>query len=135
MLRRDEYLTLLQGSAQATAPASSRPSNSALLTKPLLTDAARRTAALAELESRTPRTVPADGSIPQEVLEEATNNHWHLPRAWREYLSISVQEAAARAAISDRSYGELESGFPRLNKARKQVVACGLSLRDQQLLI
>lgn len=141
LLPKEEYLTLLRRSEQAgrpTAPASSagvadRAAGSATPAQALLTEAARRDTELAEI-TRGARSAPADGTIPQEVLERAAQNHWQLPRAWREYLGLTKQQAAARASITAVSYGELEEGFPQICSRRKQVIASGLSLLAEQLL-
>ncbi|MFJ3461294.1 hypothetical protein [Achromobacter spanius] len=142
LLSRDEYLALLHrmpGSGGAR-PAPTAPGPAASLPiqgsteSPLLTEAARRDAAHSYM-AQVARAVPDDGTIPQDVLERAAQNHWQLPRAWREYLGLTKQQAAARASISAVRYGELEEGFAQICSQRKQVIAFGLSLQAEQLLL
>ena len=125
LLSKEEYLTQQRRSEQAGSPTA--PAQA------LLTEAARRDTGLADI-TRGARSAPADGTIPQEVLERTAQNHWQLPRAWREYLGLTKQQAAARASITAVSYGELEEGIPQICSRRKQVIASGLSLRAEQLL-
>lgn len=99
----------------------------------LLTDAAKRILPFAYLTAPL-SDIPADGTIPQEVLENAVHNHWQLPRAWREYLKLSKLEVATRVDISDSRYAELEVGFLRLNAQSKKKIARSLKLKPAQLL-
>lgn len=141
LLSKDEYFALLH---RSPAPANARPatsapgqgagaSNKGPAESPLLTEAARRDGQHAYM-TQAVRSAPADGTIPQEVLERAAQNHWQLPRAWREYLCMTKQQAAARASITATRYGELEEGFAQISSQRKQVIAFGLSLQAEQLL-
>jgi hypothetical protein len=138
LLRHDEYLELLQaylpgnGVTDAITDTCFQP-QLAWAENDLLTAAAQQDIDLARLANDAPH-IPDDGTIPQDVLEKAVKHRWPLPRAWREYLKLSKQEAAARADMSDRRYGELEDGFSRLNKRRKAMIANGLALQAAQLL-
>ncbi len=142
LLSRDEYLALLHrmpgsGGARPAAAAPDPAASAPVLgstESPLLTEAARRDAAHSYM-AQIVRSVPDDGTIPQDVLERAAQNHWQLPRAWREYLGLTKQQAAARASISPVRYGELEEGFAQICSQRKQVIAFGLSLQAEQLLL
>jgi hypothetical protein len=144
LLSKVEYLALLRQSERASslalsasvpnAVASDCVLSSSPLLPGLLTEEACRDTKLTNM-TRAARSVPADGTIPQEVLERAAQNHWQLARAWREYLGLTKQEAAARASITAISYSELEEAFPQICSQRKHVIACGLSLLAEQLLV
>lgn len=79
--------------------------------------------------------VPIDGTIPQDVLEQAIKNLWALPRAWREYLGWTRQSAAAHAGVPEQLYIELEEGFEKLTVRNKIKLASALGLQLTQLLI
>lgn len=142
LLSKDEYFALLHRSPEPAGarPAASAPGQADGITgkgpieSPLLTEAARRDGQDAYM-TQAARSAPTDGTIPQEVLERAAQNHWQLPRAWREYLCMTKQQAAARASITASRYGELEEGFAQISSQRKQVIAFGLSLQAEQLLV
>lgn len=117
----------------ATAATPSAPVSGRGFRRPLLTDIAKQNSSFVQLAEHRP-TVPTDGTIPQEVLENVVQNHWELPRAWREYLKLSKQEVAARANVSDRRYSELEIGFARLSPRNRRKIANGLTVQVAQLL-
>jgi len=82
---------------------------------------------------RTHPRIPADGSIPHEVVLLMTENDWSIIRAWREYLGVTQTEMAARLEIRQPSYAAMEANDARPRKATRQRIAAALGLQFDQL--
>ncbi len=75
--------------------------------------------------------VPADGAVPQEVVELHVLQGLSLRRAWREYLGLTQAEVAARMGISQSALSQTErpAARPRHRTLMKLAKALGVSLR------
>lgn len=73
--------------------------------------------------------VPADDSVPHEVMSLKVANDWSLIRAWREYLGITQVEMARRLEIRQPTYAAMEApdGRPRLATRRRIADALGVA--------
>jgi len=72
--------------------------------------------------------IPADGTIPHEVVELMVANDWSVIRAWREYLGITQTEMAARLGIRQPSYLAMEAVDAVPKRVTKQRIAKALGL-------
>lgn len=72
--------------------------------------------------------IPADGSIPHEVITLMVDNDWSVIRAWREYLNITQTEMASRLSIRQPSYAAMEAFDARPRKATRERIAAALGL-------
>ena len=81
---------------------------------------------------RNPR-IPADGTIPHEVVQMTFKNGWSLIRAWREYLGVTQNEMAAHLGIRQPSYSAMEAPEGRPKKATKQRIADALGILYDQV--
>lgn len=77
--------------------------------------------------------IPADGTIPHEVVLLMTENEWSLIRAWREYLGVTQMEMAARLDIRQPSYAAMEATEARPRKATRERIAAALGLQFDQV--
>ncbi len=82
---------------------------------------------------RSDARIPADGSIPPEVVLRMTENDWSIIRAWREYLGVTQTEMAARLDIRQPSYAAMEANNARPRKATRERIAAALGLQFDQL--
>ncbi|WP_368642649.1 helix-turn-helix transcriptional regulator [Castellaniella ginsengisoli] len=80
-----------------------------------------------------PGGIPAEATIPREVLALASSHGWGLLRAWREYLWLSKEEVARRADISVAAYAEIETNFTHLGSDVQARVAALFGLQLPQL--
>lgn len=77
--------------------------------------------------------IPADGTIPHEVVLLMTENDWSLIRAWREYLGVTQMEMATRLDIRQPSYAAMEANDARPRKATRERIAAALGLQFDQV--
>jgi len=77
--------------------------------------------------------IPADGTIPHEVVELMTGNGWSSVRAWREYLGITQTEMAARLGIRQPSYAAMEAPGARPRRATSERIAAALGVQLTQI--
>lgn len=77
--------------------------------------------------------IPADGTIPHEVIELMTENGWSIVRAWREYLGITQADMAARLNIQHPSYLAMEAPDARPRRATRERLAEALGVQYDQL--
>lgn len=136
ILRHDEYLRLI-----ALASNASKTSYSSDDHVPQEVSAENEDELVASVKGLDqlgllPREVriPADGSIPHEVVEAMVHNHWHLIRAWREYLGVTYVELSERLGISVRAYEEIESSARPLLPQTRERLAAALGLMPSQLV-
>jgi len=72
--------------------------------------------------------IPADGSIPHEVILLMVDNDWSIIRAWREYLGVTQVEMARRLGIRQPSYAAMEAQGARPKKSTRARIAEALGL-------
>lgn len=77
--------------------------------------------------------IPANGTIPHEVIELMTENGWGIVQAWREYLGITVADMAARLNIRQPSYLAMEAPDSRPRRATRERIAKALAVQFDQL--
>lgn len=77
--------------------------------------------------------IPADGTIPHEVILLMTENDWSIIRAWREYLGVTQTEMAARLDIRQPSYSAMEAPDAKPRKATRERIATALGLQFDQV--
>lgn len=77
--------------------------------------------------------IPADGTVPHEVMLLMTENGWSIIRAWREYLGVTQVEMAARLDIRQPSYASMEAPDARPRKATRKRIAAALGLQLDQI--
>lgn len=77
--------------------------------------------------------VPADGTIPHEVVTLMSDNDWGIIRAWREYLGITQIEMAARLGIRQPSYAAMEAQGARTKRITRERIAEALGLQFDQI--
>lgn len=77
--------------------------------------------------------IPADGAIPQEVVQLALEHQWSSIRAWREYLGISASEMAQRLGISEYFYSQIEAPETQHVRLTLVRVANALGILPEQL--
>jgi DNA-binding XRE family transcriptional regulator len=77
--------------------------------------------------------IPADGTIPHEVIVLMTDNDWSIIRAWREYLGVTQTEMAARLDIRQPSYSAMEAPEARPRKTTRTRIATVLGLQRDQV--
>ena len=77
--------------------------------------------------------IPADDSVPHEVMRLQVKNDWSLIRAWREYLDITQTEMATRLAIRQPSYAAMEAADARPKKITRERIAAALGLSLEQI--
>ena len=82
---------------------------------------------------RSDARIPADGSIPHEVVLLMTEHDWSIIRAWREYLGVTQTEMAARLDIRQPSYAAMEATDARPRRATRERIAVALGLHFEQL--
>ena len=78
--------------------------------------------------------VPADDSIPHEVVKLQFSNDWSLVRAWREYLGITQTEMAERLQIRQPTYANMEALDAKPRKATIKRIAEALNLSTEQVM-
>lgn len=77
--------------------------------------------------------IPADGTVPHEVMLLMTDNNWSIIRAWREYLGVTQVEMACRLDIRQPSYAAMEATDARPRKATRVRIAAALGLQLDQI--
>jgi len=77
--------------------------------------------------------IPADGSIPHEVIVLMTERNLSLIRAWREYLGVTQSEMAARLGIRQPSYAAMEASGGKPKKSTRERIAAALGLLPEQV--
>ncbi|WP_231934003.1 helix-turn-helix domain-containing protein [Bordetella bronchialis] len=77
--------------------------------------------------------IPADGTIPHEVVQLSFKNDCSLIRAWREYLGITQNEMAQRVGIRQPSYLAMEATGAKPKKATKQRIADAMGILYDQI--
>ncbi|MGS1006985.1 helix-turn-helix domain-containing protein [Achromobacter anxifer] len=90
------------------------------------------TEAPAAIARRRPR-IPADGTIPHEVVTLMTGNGWSIVRAWREYLGITQVDMATRLGIRQPSYAAMESADANPRKSTRERLAAALGVHFDQI--
>ena len=81
---------------------------------------------------RAPR-IPADGTIPHEVVSLMAGNNWSIIRAWREYRGITQVEMAARLGIRQPSYAAMEASGAKPKKTTRERIAVALGVQFDQI--
>ncbi|NYT57343.1 helix-turn-helix transcriptional regulator [Alcaligenaceae bacterium] len=76
--------------------------------------------------------VPADDSVPHEVVRMQVKNNWSLIRAWREYLGITQAEMASRLDIRQPSYAAMEAVDAKPKKITRERIAAALEISLEQ---
>jgi predicted XRE-type DNA-binding protein len=76
--------------------------------------------------------IPADGTIPHEVVELIIKHKYSLPRAWREYLKLTQAEVAERMGVTQPALSQLER-TQTLRKASREKLATALGVHAEQL--
>lgn len=82
--------------------------------------------------ARNPR-IPADGTIPHEVVILMSDNDWSTIRAWREYLGVTQVEMASRLHIRQPSYAAMEAPGAKTKKATRERIAAALGIQFDQI--
>lgn len=82
--------------------------------------------------NRMPR-IPADGTIPHEVVSLMAGNNWSIIRAWREYLGITQMEMAARLGIRQPSYAAMEASGAKTKKITRERIAVAMGVQFDQI--
>jgi DNA-binding XRE family transcriptional regulator len=77
--------------------------------------------------------VPADGTVPHEVVMLMSDNDWSIIRAWREYLGITQVEMAARLDIRQPSYAAMEAQGARTKRITRERIAAALGVQFDQI--
>lgn len=77
--------------------------------------------------------IPADDSIPHEVMRLHVKNGWSLIRAWREHLGITQVEMARRLEIRQPSYAAMEAPDARPKKATRERIAAAMGISLEQV--
>ncbi|MBO9329065.1 helix-turn-helix domain-containing protein [Achromobacter xylosoxidans] len=77
--------------------------------------------------------IPADGTIPHEVILLMTDNDWSIIRAWREYLGVTQIAMASRLGIRQPSYAAMEATGARPKKSTRERIATALGLQFDQV--
>lgn len=83
--------------------------------------------------ARRPARVPADSSIPHEVVALMSGNGWSIVRAWREYLDITQIDIATRLGIRQPSYAAMEAPDANPRKSTRERIAAALGIQFDQL--
>ncbi|MBB2918118.1 helix-turn-helix domain-containing protein [Cupriavidus alkaliphilus] len=71
--------------------------------------------------------------VPNEVARRILVDDMTPVRAWREYLSLTQKEVAARLGISQPAYAEQENSTGKLRKATREKIATALGITPGQL--
>jgi len=79
------------------------------------------------------RRIPADGTIPHEVIVRMTESDCSIIRAWREYLGLTQTEIAARLGIRQPSYAGMEAPGARIRKSTRERIAAALGVAFDQV--
>lgn len=77
--------------------------------------------------------VPADDSVPHEVMRMQVKNDWSLIRAWREHLGITQTEMASRLGIRQPSYAAMEALDAKPKKTTRERIAAALGVSLEQV--
>lgn len=77
--------------------------------------------------------IPADGTIPHEVVSLMAGNGWSIVRAWREYLGITQVEIASRLGIRQPSYAAMEAPSAKTKKATRERIAAAMGVQLDQI--
>ena len=69
-----------------------------------------------------------DTTVPHEVASRVLKEQISPIRAWREYLGLTQAEVAARMAVSQSAFAQMEApdSKPRMNSLKKLAAALGL---------
>ncbi|ARP83196.1 transcriptional regulator [Bordetella genomosp. 8] len=77
--------------------------------------------------------IPADGTIPNEVVQLMVGSSCSIIRAWREHLGITQSEMANRLGIRQPTYVGMEASGARPRKSTRQRIATAMGLHPDQL--
>lgn len=77
--------------------------------------------------------IPADGTIPHEVVSLMANNGWSILRSWREYLGLTQVQMASRLGIRQPSYATMEAPGARTKKVTRERIANALGVQFDQI--
>jgi len=83
--------------------------------------------------AKQPPRVPADGTIPHEVVSLMAGNDWSIVRAWREYLGVTQVEMASRLGIRQPSYAAMEAPGAKTKKITRERIAVALGVQFDQI--
>jgi len=83
--------------------------------------------------SRRPPRVPADGTIPHEVVMLMSGNGWSIARAWREYLGVTQTDMAIRLGIRQPSYAAMEAPGANPRRSTRERIAAALGIQFDQI--
>ena len=89
--------------------------------------------ALINNQLKTKPRIPADDSVPHEVMRLQIKNNWSLIRAWREYLGITQTKMATRLGIRQPSYAAMEAVDAKLKPFTRERIATALGLSLDQI--
>ena len=90
--------------------------------------------ALIDNQPKVKPRIPADDSVPHEVMRLQVKNDWSLIRAWREHLGITQTEMATRLGIRQPSYAAMEAVDANLKKSTRERIATALDLSLEQII-
>lgn len=79
------------------------------------------------------RPIPADDTIPHEVVMLMSGNDWSIMRAWREYLGITQNDMAIRLGIRQPSYAAMEAPGAKPRKSTRERIAAALGVQFDQV--
>lgn len=82
---------------------------------------------------RRPPRIPADGTIPHEVVSLMASNGWSILRSWREYLGLTQVEMASRLGIRQPSYATMEAPGARTKRITRERIANALGVQFDQI--
>lgn len=77
--------------------------------------------------------IPADGTIPHEVIERMVENEWSLVHARRDYLGLTQVEMATRLGVRQPSYARMEAPDARLRRSTVERTAAAMGVSPGQL--
>lgn len=89
--------------------------------------------ALVGNKTTTNTRIPADDSVPHEVMRLQVKNDWSLIRAWREYLGVTQTEMASRLSIRQPSYAAMEAVDAKPKKVTLERIATALGVSLEQI--
>ncbi len=77
--------------------------------------------------------IPADGTIPHEVVMLMSGNGWSIARAWREYLGVTQTDMAIRLGIRQPSYAAMEAPGANPRRSTRKRIAAALGIQFDQI--
>ncbi len=84
--------------------------------------------------AKSPR-IPADDTIPHEVVSMMVDNEWSVVRAWREYLGFTQADMATRLSVRQPTYATMEAPGARPRRSTRERLAAALGVSIEQLSV